>query len=131
VRNVLIGSIRNGSQVVLEWNLASDPFFCPHTPGGASNCVGALTLGKEIIRNVAYYVIAHVSKFVRPSSVRIHSDAPASLPNVAFLTPAGYIVMIALNEGPKSISFNIQFQGKNASATLPAASVATIIWRAT
>jgi glucosylceramidase len=129
VRNVLIGSLRNWSRIVLEWNLASDPFCSPHTPGGESRCVGALTVGEDIIRNVAYYVIAHAAKFVRPGSVRIYSDEPASLPNVAFLTPAGYIVLIAFNDGAESRSFTIRFQEKNAAATLPAGAVATYVWR--
>jgi glucosylceramidase len=129
VRNVLIGSLRNWSRVVLEWNLASDPFCRPHTPGGESRCVGALTVGEDIIRNVAYYVIAHAAKFVRPGSVRIYSDEPASLPNVAFLTPAGNIVLIAFNDGAESRSFTIRFQEKNAAATLPAGAVATYVWR--
>ncbi|MDO9269074.1 MAG: glycoside hydrolase family 30 beta sandwich domain-containing protein [Methylobacter sp.] len=130
VRNVLIGSIRNWSLIVLEWNLASDPFCCPHTPGGEARCVGALTLGEDIARNVAYYVIAHAAKFVRPGSVRIYSDEQTSLPNVAFLTPTGDIVLIVLNDGAEALSFAIQFQGKNAVATLPANSVATYVWRA-
>jgi len=130
VKNVLIGSLRNWSRVVLEWNLASDPFCCPHTPGGEARCVGALTIGEEVTRNVAYYVIAHAAKFVRPGSVRIYSDGHASLPNVAFLTPEGYIVLIVLNDGAELRSFTIQFQGKNAVATLPASSVATCVWRA-
>ncbi|MDP1663618.1 MAG: glycoside hydrolase family 30 beta sandwich domain-containing protein [Methylobacter sp.] len=129
VKNVLIGSLRNWSRVVLEWNLASDPFCCPHTPGGEASCVGALTLGEEVTRNVAYYVIAHASKFVRPGSVRIYSDQQASLPNVAFLTPAGDIVLIVLNDGAEPRSFTIQFQGKNAAATLPPNAVATYVWR--
>jgi len=130
VKNVLIGSIRNWSRVVLEWNLASDPFCCPHTPGGEARCVGALTIGEEVARNVAYYVIAHAAKFVRPGSVRIHSDQQVSLPNVAFLTPQGHIVLIVLNDGAEARSFTIQFQGKNAVATLPANAVATYVWRA-
>lgn len=129
VKNVLIGSIRNWSRVVLEWNLASDPFCCPHTPGGEARCVGALTLGEDIVRNVAYYVIAHAAKFVDPGSVRIYSDEHASLPNTAFLTPTGDIVLIVLNDCAESRSFNIQFQGKNALATLLARTVATYIWR--
>lgn len=128
MKNVLIGSLRNWSRIVLEWNLASDPFCCPHTPGGEARCVGALTLGEEVARNVAYYVIAHAAKFVRPGSVRIYSDELASLPNVAFYTPAGYIVLIVLNDGAELRSFTIQFQGKNAVATLPASSVATYVW---
>ena len=130
VKNVLMGSIRNWSRVVFEWNLASDPFCCPHTPGGEARCVGALTIGEDVARNVAYYVIAHAAKFVRPGSVKIYSDQQTSLANVAFLTPAGYIVLIALNDGAESRSFTIQFQGKNAVATLPANAVATYVWRA-
>lgn len=130
VRNVLIGSLRNWSRVVFEWNLASDPFCCPHTPGGEARCVGALTVGDEVTRNVAYYVIAHAAKFVRPGSVRIYSDEQDDLPNVAFLTPEGRIVMITLNDGAEPRSFNIQFQGTNAVATLPAGTVATYVWQA-
>jgi len=130
VKNVLIGSLRNWSRVVLEWNLASDPFCCPHTPGGEARCVGALTIGEEVTRNVAYYVIAHAAKFVRPGSVRIYSGQQASLPNVAFLAPAGDIVLIVLNDGAEARSFTIQFQGKQAVATLPASAVATYVWQA-
>ncbi|WP_027149819.1 glycoside hydrolase family 30 protein [Methylobacter tundripaludum] len=130
VKNVLIGSLRNWSRVVLEWNLASDPFCCPHTPGGEARCVGALTIGEEVTRNVAYYVIAHAAKFVRPGSVRIYSGQQTSLPNVAFLTPAGDIVLIVLNDGAEARSFTIQFQGKQAVATLPASAVATYVWQA-
>jgi glucosylceramidase len=130
MKNVLIGSIRNWSRIVLEWNLASDPFCRPHTPSGEARCVGALTIGENIARNVAYYVIAHAAKFVRPGSVRIYSDEQTSLPNVAFLTPEGDIVLIALNDSAESLSFTIQFQGKNAVATLPTNAVATYVWRA-
>ncbi|MFI3186282.1 MAG: glycoside hydrolase family 30 beta sandwich domain-containing protein [Methylococcaceae bacterium] len=131
MKNVLIGSIRNWSRVVLEWNLASDPFCCPHTPGGEARCVGALTIGVDVARNVAYYVIAHAAKFVRPGSARIYSGEQMPLTNVAFLTPAGYVVLIVLNDEAESRSFTIQYQGKNTLATLPANAVATYVWRAT
>lgn len=130
MKNVLIGSIRNWSRAVFEWNLAADPFCRPHTPGGEARCVGALTLGEKIDRNVAYYVIAHAAKFVRPGSVRIYSDEQAGLANAAFLTPAGDIVLIALNEQAESRSFSIRFQGQSAVATLPANAAATYVWRA-
>ena len=129
VKNVLIGSMRNWSRVVFEWNLAGDPFCRPHTPGGEARCVGALTIGEEVSHNVAYYVIAHAAKFVRPGSIRIYSDQQASLPNVAFVTTSGNIVLIALNDGAESRSFTIRFQGKNAAATLPANALATYVWR--
>ncbi len=130
VRNVLIGSLRNWSRVVLEWNLASDRHCGPHTPGGEAHCVGALTLGEGIVRNVAYYVVAHAARFVRPGSVKVHSDELLSVPNVAFRTPAGQVVLIALNDSDTSMSLAIRYREKQAAATLPAGSVATFVWRA-
>ncbi len=38
LRNVIIGSMRNWSKVALEWNLASDGSYNPHTPGGCTEC---------------------------------------------------------------------------------------------
>ena len=129
MKNVLLGSLRNWSQAVLEWNLAADPDCGPHTPGGSDQCVGALTIGTEISRNVAYYVIAHAAKFVRPGSIRIYSDGH-SLPNAAFLTPSGYIVLIVLNEASEAQTFNIQYRGMTASTRLPANAAATYQWQA-
>src|ERR1700744_2621653 len=71
INNLIIGATRNWSRNVLEWNLASDPNYGPHTSGGCSTCLGALTIGTTVTRNVSYYIIAHASKFVRPGSVRI------------------------------------------------------------
>ncbi|RZK13300.1 MAG: glucosylceramidase, partial [Hymenobacter sp.] len=52
-----IGAPRNWSRNVLEWNLASDATFGPHTnDGGCSECLGAVTInGSTVTRNVAYY----------------------------------------------------------------------------
>ncbi len=129
MKNVLLGSMRNWCQVVLEWNLAADPDCGPHTPGGADQCVGAITIDAKISRNVAYYVIAHAAKFVRPDSVRIYSDGQ-TLPNVAFLTPAGHVVLIVLNDSDEAQAFSIQYHGKYVTASLPANAAATYIWRA-
>ncbi len=79
VRTLLIGATRNWARTVLEWNLAADPQQNPHTPGGCTECRGALTLaGDTVTREDAYYIIAHASKFVRPGSVRIASTASAT-----------------------------------------------------
>jgi glucosylceramidase len=131
-RHVLIGSLRNWSRAVLEWNLASDPFCGPHTPGGEARCVGALTIdGDQVTRNVAYYVIAHAAKFVRPGSLRINSgDQIDYLPNVAFLTPEGSVVLIVLNDTADPQALAIQYQGNSAVVELPARSVASYVWSA-
>jgi glucosylceramidase len=128
VKNVLIGSTRNWSRTALEWNLANDPSFGPHTPGGCTTCRGALTIGATVTRNVAYYILGHATKFVPAGSVRIASNIPGNLQNVAFKTPAGKKVLIVENDGNTENSFNIRFKGRWVSTTLPAGAVGTYIW---
>src|SRR5690606_31022119 len=58
IETLIIGATRNWSRNVLEWNLAADPNNDPHTNGGCTACLGAITIGgSNITRNVAYYII--------------------------------------------------------------------------
>jgi glucosylceramidase len=127
-KNLIIGATRNWCKTVLEWNLAADPKQNPHTDGGCTECLGAITIGENIVKNPAYYIIAHASKFVRPNSVRIASNITMSLPNVAFKTPTGKIVLIVQNEGNKTQEFNIRYHNKQITTTLEAGSVLTYVW---
>jgi len=130
IQNLIIGATRNWSKNVLEWNLASDPSLSMHTNGGCTTCLGALTIGTtSYTRNVSYYIIAHAAKFVRPGSVRIGSSTVNNLPNVAFKTPDGKKVLIVLNAGSSSATFNIRFNGKVVTPTLEAGAVGTFIWK--
>ena len=129
VKNLIVGATRNWSRNVLEWNLAADPQQNPHTPGGCTECLGALTLaGNNVTRNEAYYIIAHASKFARPGSVRIASTLPAALPNVAFQAPGGRYVLVVLNDSAAPQRFNIRHQGRQVAASLPAGAVGTYTW---
>jgi len=129
IKNVVIGSMRHWSKIALEWNLANDPTYKPHTPGGCTACKGAITIdGNKVSKNVAYYIISHASRFVPPGSFRIESNSIPNIHQVVFLTPMGKKVMIALNDTDKSELFNIQYNGRSALATFPAHSVATYVW---
>lgn len=129
VKNLIIGATRNWSRTVLEWNLAADPRQQPHTPGGCTQCLGALTLdGNAVTRNSPYYVVAVASKFVRPGSVRVGSEGPDSLPNVAFLTPDKRRVLIVYNDTKTAQSFAIRENGALARTSLPAGAVGTYVW---
>lgn len=130
VRDLIIGATRNWSKTVVEWNLASDPFYKPHTDrGGCDRCLGAITLdGDKVTRNPAYYIIAHAAKFVRPGSVRIASNSDKSLPNVAFRTPSGKIVLIVLNDGDGAQTFSIDYKGKTVKGMLNGGAVGTYVW---
>lgn len=129
VKNVVIGSMLNWSKVALEWNLASDPNYNPHTPGGCTECKGALTIsGSNIAKNVGYYIIAQASKFVPAGSVRISSTQISGVTNVAFKRPDGKKVLMVINEGNAAANFNIKYKGKWVAVSLTAQSAGTFVW---
>ena len=130
LKNVIIGSMRNWSRNALEWNLANNSAFGPHTPGGCNTCKGAITIetSSSFARNVAYYIIAHASKFVPPGSVRMASSTAGDLNNVAFKTPDGKKVLIVENDGSGAATFNIKYNGKTVTTSLDGGSIATYIW---
>lgn len=128
IKNVVIGSMLNWSKTALEWNLANDGSFNPHTPGGCTQCKGAITLDGTITRNVAYYIIAQASKFVPAGSVRIASSTISQLTNVAFKTPGGKTVILVLNDFSTAQTFTIKSNTKSITSVLPAGSVATYVW---
>ncbi|MCL9770061.1 glucosylceramidase [Flavobacterium sp. HXWNR69] len=130
MKNVIIGSMLNWSKTALEWNLANDVNFGPHTPGGCTQCKGAITIenSQTFKRNVGYYIIAHASKFVPANSVRIASKQISNLPNVAFKTPDRKTVVIVLNENSTSENFNIKINDKSVSTSLDGRTVATYVF---
>jgi glucosylceramidase len=155
VNRLIIGATRNWSKNVILWNLAADPLFDPHTDnGGCSMCQGAITIeGNNVSRNIAYFTVAHASRFVRPGSVRIAStnngdntinltmdeEQPGIyrstvirdtrvLPNVAFRTPDGRIVLIVANNTWSVDTFKIQYKGQYASIELRPGAVGTYVW---
>lgn len=131
VKNVIIGSMRNYSKNALEWNLANNAGFGPHTDGGCTMCKGALTVtsSDNFQRNVAYYIIAHASKFVPMGSIRIGSNISGNLQNVAFITPTGSKVLIVENDGSANEIFNIKVNGKWVTTSLDGGSVGTYTWK--
>lgn len=156
VKRMLIDIPRNWSRNVILWNLAADPEAGPHTGnGGCPFCHGAITIdGDKVSRNIAYYTIAHASAFVPSGSLRIASTAPEDpammlsedeqhpgvirvnhydrsnvLPNVAYSTPDGRLVLIVSNTTSAAVTFNIQHNGRYAPFTLESGAVGTYIWK--
>lgn len=155
VKRMLIDTTRNWSKNVILWNLAADPQDNPHTNnGGCPVCQGAITIDKDAVSlNIAYYTIAHASKFVRPGSVRIATNTRGDrtvsltedeerrgvkrvtviensqvLPNVAFKTPEGKIVLIVANDTASMGFFTVQYNGEFAHMRLESGAVGTYVW---
>lgn len=130
MKNVIIGSMRNWSKTALEWNLANDPEYGPHTEGGCTECKGAITVSdsENFTRNVSYYIIAHASRFVPPGARRIASTQTENLATVAFMTQSEKIVLIVQNNHKADENFNIKFAGKTATVNISGRSAATFIF---
>lgn len=129
IENLIIGAPRNWSRNVLEWNLAADENQKPHTDrGGCDRCLGAITItGDDVTREPAYYIIGQASKFVRPGSVRVASNEPLSLPNVAFTTPEGKTAVIIQNKAEEERVIKVELGGNQVLVTLPAGAVGTLV----
>lgn len=129
-KNVIIGSMRNWSRNALEWNVANNASFGPHTQGGCTQCKGAITVNSPTTydKNVAYYIIAHASKFVPANSQRIASTQAENLSTVAFKTPAGKTVLIVQHSNTSDKNFNIKLNNQTAPVTISASSTATYVF---
>jgi len=129
MEHIVIGTMTNWSSMVLEWNLANDPTYGPHTPGGCTECLGALTItGSDLKRNVSYYIIGQVAPFIPAGSARIQTKSSnAQIKSIGFKRPDGKKVLVALNTGKETV-FTIDFEQKKYNFTLPEKSASTIVW---
>lgn len=135
LRLLYIGQPRNWGKTVLMWNLALDEHRGPRVGvHGCTNCRGVITTKMSqdgYQREVEYYFIGHLSKFVKPGAIRIDSTNFNwnDLHTVAFENPSdGSVVLVVLNpvNDPKSFSVTIDGPTYNYS-NLQGQSVVTLV----
>lgn len=82
-------------------------------------CKGAITInGSTITRNVAYYIVAHASKFIPAGSTRIESNNAGSLNTVAFSRIDGKKVLLVFNDNASQQTFNLRYKEAFSPVTL-------------
>lgn len=130
MENVVIGSLNNWSQTVFSWNLASFPESEPRTDGGCMECLGAVTIENgNYEEEVSYYIIGHVSQFVRPGARRIgSSNNNNNLFSTAFLNPNGDRVVVAYNSGDTQQAVRVMEGNRCFDYDLPGRSAVTFVW---
>lgn len=128
-RNLLIGSIRNWSKSVLLWNLALDKNDGPQN-GGCSNCRGVVTVNDNgsFTKEVEYYALGHLSKFVNPGAKRIETNLPSDIDNVAFRNGDGTFVVLAFNKSSSSRFVKVRHGGKQFGYNIPGGALVTFKW---
>ena len=131
MKQLIIGSTRHWARGVLMWNLALDPKFGPHL-GGCKDCRGVVTIDPatgQVTRNMEYYAFGHASRFVQQGARRIESAGEVrDVDHVAFTNPDGSTVVVVSNSATQPRRFSVQAPGRRFGYTLPAGSVATIVW---
>lgn len=129
VKNLIIGATRNHARGVLMWNLALDENFGPHL-GGCGDCRGVFTINSktgEITRNMEYYALGHISKFVKPGAVRIQSNnIDGKIDNVAFKNVDGSVFVIVVNTSGLDKTLSIKYQNKFLNLALARGAAMTI-----
>jgi glucosylceramidase len=132
MQNVVIGSTNNWSKTVLEWNAANNSSLGPRTPGGCNTCLGAITVNNSTsyTKNVAYYIIGQISKFVKPGALRISSSSSnGSIFSAGFKNPDGSIVLVVYNSGSAN-TIKVVSGSSAFNYSVPASSAVTFNWGA-
>ena len=129
LEHIVVGTINNWSSAVIEWNLAADAKFNPHTPGGCTECKGAFTIqGDEVSRNVSYYIIGQASKYIPVGAIRVATQSNTeSIKTTGFILPNGKKVNLVVNTGG-SQKIKLLEGDKQIVFEMPAQSASTIVW---
>ncbi|MBP4139751.1 RICIN domain-containing protein [Flavobacterium geliluteum] len=133
MQNVVIGGANNWAKTVLEWNAANNPSLGPRTPGGCSTCLGAVTVNNSTsyTKNVAYYIIGQISKFVKPGALRISSSSTnGSIVSAGFKNPDGSIALVVYNSGGSANTIRVVSGASAFEYSVPASSAVTFNWSA-
>ena len=131
----VIDVLRNWGKSVVFWNMDLDQNAGPTVEKGCSDCRGVVTIDTRTSpaterRNVEYYVLGQLSKFVQAGAYRVESNSYGNggLQDVAFKNPDGSIAVLVFNGAPAPSAFSLNWAGSTTQATLPAGAVATYLW---
>jgi glucosylceramidase len=141
---MIVHSMRNWASAYVKWGLALDQNRGPNLNTGAQGSGGCNTCTPlvQVNRNadgtfasssypIDYYTLGHFSKFVPPGSVAVWSSNAPGLIGAAFITPESSAVLVAYNDSASSRTFQVAWQGRAFSYTLPPLAGATFLWPAT
>jgi O-glycosyl hydrolase len=131
--SLLVQAPRNYARDVVLWNLALDENMGP-TNGGCLTCRGVVTVATNgtVTKNVDYYALGQLSKFVLPGATRIGSTnlADGSVEDVAFRNTDGSTVLVAHNPTSSPKTFNVDYGQAGFSYTLNGGAAVTFRWTA-
>ncbi|MGW0915422.1 RICIN domain-containing protein [Streptomyces sp. NPDC002784] len=129
--NLVVQNMRHGGETVINWNLALDQNGGPHQGHCANRCNGVVEIANgNVTRNAEYYVLGHVTKFIKPGATRVGSTSQGSggVQNVTFQNPDNSFAAFVVNTATTSQRFSLTEGGRTLAYTLPAGAIATLTW---
>lgn len=137
-RSIFLGTLERYGKGVTLWNMVLDDQKGPYSPqsGSCKTCYGAVEVSKStyniVDRKTHYYNIAHASKVVKPGAVRIGTNSNCNTGGLvyqAYQNPDGSYGLLLLNSGGKNIDITFASDKNAVSVTVPATSIASLLWK--
>ncbi|MBY0588047.1 hypothetical protein K2X85_12775 [bacterium] len=127
----LVALLRNGTVSYNAWVTMSDTQGKPNNgPFEAdTTCIQRDVATNKPVFNFDFDLMGHFTKFIVRDSVRIGSESPNRVANVAFRRPDGSICLVIVHPPNRERTLRVRFGGKETSFTMPGASVATLVWK--
>ncbi|MFG3104304.1 RICIN domain-containing protein [Streptomyces sp. NPDC048182] len=132
--NLVVQNMRYGGETTVLWNLALDQNGGPHQGNCANRCNGVVEIANgNVTRNAEYYVLGHLTKFVKAGATRVGSTSQGAggVQDVVYQNPDGSRAAYVVNSATSAQRFSITENGRSLAYTLPAGAVATFVWTGT
>ena len=123
--------LRSGASAYLYWNIALSKGGVSRWGWAQNSLVSVDTDSRTYAYNLEYYLMKHLSAFVRPGARRVETVSWSGYENqLAFVNPDGSTVVVIQNDMAEPLPVKIRVGGTTVAPTLPADSFSTIVVRA-
>ena len=125
----MINDFNNGTVGWTDWNILLDENGGPNHVGNLCFApVHGNTKTGELSFTNSYYYIGHFSKFIRQGAKRISSVSSSNnLLTTAFINKDNSIVIVAMNQSDKKVSYTLTIGSKTATSNILPHAIQTII----
>ena len=118
----------HGASAYLYWNLSMQQGALSSWGWAQNSLVTVDTTAKTFVYNHEYYLMKHVSHFVRPGARVLETSSYNGYENqLAFANPDGSLVVVMQNDLSEELPVRLMIGGRIIAPTLPADSFNTFV----
>jgi glucosylceramidase len=119
--------LKNGATGYMYWNIALEPGGLSHWGWPQNSLITVDPTTKSYKYNYEYYLLKHVSHFVRPGARRLETEGVYD-DLLAFRNSDGSVVAVLHNESSREKTINLTMTGKKISFALEPDSFNTVVF---